>query len=180
MSGNTSRPSKAAALAQVQALIAGTQKHFPNGNFTLGKTAYTTDSLVKLLESLASAIQSLNAGQSSAKDALTTLRGIEAQVNPVIGAYKRFVRVTFGSATTDLADFAMQAPKPRKVLSAEEKTAAAAKAKATRAKRGTTSKKQKLAVKGDVTGVIVTPITDSVDPPKGNTGTSPSPQPASK
>jgi hypothetical protein len=163
----------------VQALIAGTQKHFPGGSFTLGKATFTTDSLVKLLGSLATAIQSLNAAQSGAKDARKALQGIEAQVSPVIGLYKRFLHVTFGSATTDLADFALQAPKPRKVLSTEEKTVAAAKAKATRVKRGTTSKKQKLAVKGDVTGVVLTPITDSADPSKGNAGTSPSPQPAS-
>ena len=39
--------------------------------------------------------------------------------------------------------------------------------RATRLARGTTSKKQKLAVKGDVTGVIVTPVTHA--------GPSPSP-----
>jgi hypothetical protein len=169
MSVNTSRPSKAAALARVQALIAGMQKHFPNGNFTFGKTTYTTDSLTKLFQSLASAIQSLNVAQSSAKDALQAARGIEAQVNPVIGVFQRFVRVTFGTATSDLADFAMQPPKARKAMTAQEKTAAVAKGEATRAARGTSSKKQKLEVKGNVTGVVVTPVT----------GTSPSPQPAS-
>jgi ABC-type transporter Mla subunit MlaD len=180
MSGK-SKQTKAEALAQVQALIAGTQKHFPNGSITLGKATYTTDALVKLLESLATAIASLNAAQSSAKDALSALRGIEAQVDPVIGLYKSFLRVTFGSSTSDLADFAMQPPKARKALSAEEKTAAAAKGKATRAKRGTTSKKQKLAVKGDVTGVVVTPVTTPAEPVQGiaaGAAPSPSAQPA--
>ena len=46
MSTNTSK-SKAAALAHVQALIAGTQKHLPNGSFTLGNTTYTAASLVR-------------------------------------------------------------------------------------------------------------------------------------
>ncbi len=165
-------------MAQVQALIAGTQKHFPNGSFTLGKTVFTTDSLVKLFQSLATALQSLNAAQSSAKDALTTVRGIEAQVKPVIELYKRFLRVTFGSATSDLADFAMQPPKARKVLSAQEKTAAAVKGQATRAKRGTTSKKQKLAVKGDVTGVVVTPVTALAEPHPGTAGSAGSSSPS--
>jgi hypothetical protein len=51
--------------------------------------------------------------------------------------------------------------------------ARAAKAAATREARGTTSKKQKLAVKGNVTGVTVTPVTAPSAAP------SPSAQPAS-
>ena len=49
MSRTTSN-TKAAALAHVQALIAGTQKHFPNGSFTLGNTTYTSASLVQVLQ----------------------------------------------------------------------------------------------------------------------------------
>ena len=44
-------------------------------------------------------------------------------------------------------------------MTTQQLAARAAKAKATRLARGTTSKKQKLAVKGNVTGVIVTPVT---------------------
>jgi hypothetical protein len=47
-------------------------------------------------------------------------------------------------------------------LTVEQQAAKKAKAEATRAKRGTTSKKAKLAIKGDVTGVVVTPVTRSM------------------
>jgi hypothetical protein len=53
----------------------------------------------------------------------------------------------------------MQPPKVRAPLDTEKRVMATAKAKATRKARGTMGKKQKLTVKGDVTGVIVTPIT---------------------
>jgi hypothetical protein len=43
----------------------------------------------------------------------------------------------------------------------EQKVAAAAKLKATRAARHTAGSVQKKAVKGDVTGVIVTPVTSA-------------------
>jgi hypothetical protein len=155
----TKSNTKAAALAAVQALIAGTLKHFPSGSFTLGNTAYTTASLVTLLQSVADAITALNAAQLAAKHALTTLQGIEAQVEPVIQVYGRFVQATFANTAPALADFGLE---PRKVptpLTSEEKAAAAAKAKATRLARGTTSKKQKLTVTGNVTGITVTPIT---------------------
>jgi hypothetical protein len=159
-----SKTTKAAALARVQALIAGTLKHFPNGSFTLGNAAYTTASLVQLLQSLVDAFTSLNTAQLSAKDAKLALTGIEAHVDPTVRAYERFVLAAFSNATQELADFGMQPPKARKPLDSQQRAAAAAKVRATRKARGTTSRKQKLAVKGDVTGVIVTPVTTPASP----------------
>ena len=159
MSTVTSKQSKATALARVQALIAGTQKHFPNGSFTLGNVAYTTASLIQLLQGLVDALTALSAAQATAKDTRSALKGIEAKVNPVIRDYKRFLLSAFDGATQALADFGMQPSKVRKPLDAEQRAAAAAKLRATRKARGTTSRKQKLAVKGDVTGVVVTPVT---------------------
>jgi len=159
MSSNTSKPNKATALAHVQALIAGTNKHFPNGSFTLGNTAYTTASLVQALQVLADALTALAAAHVSIKDGVTALRATETNVGPLIRDYTHFLRATFSAATAQLADFGLQPPKARTPLTGDRRVVAAAKAKATRIARGTTSKKQKLAVKGDVTGVVVTPVT---------------------
>jgi hypothetical protein len=155
----TKSNTKAAALAAVQALIAGTQKHFPNGSLTFGNTTYTSASLITLLQSVANAITALNAAQLAAKHALTTLQGVLAQVEPVMQVYERFLQATFDNAAPTLADFGLEPRKEPTPLTSEEKAAAAAKARATRLARGTTSKKQKLTVKGNVTGITVTPIT---------------------
>jgi hypothetical protein len=64
-----------------------------------------------------------------------------------------------------LADFGLQPPKARAPLTSEQKTAATVKAIATRKARGTTSKKQKLAISGHVIGVTVTPITEPAASP---------------
>ena len=168
---STTPKTKADALAFVQALIAGTQKHFPNGQFTLGNVAYTTASLIQVFQSLATAMTGQNAAQADAKDAVAATRGLRAKVGPIIQAYKSYVLTTFAGATQTLADFGIPAPKARTPMTTEQLAAKKAKAEATRAARGTTSKKQKLAVKGNVTGVNVTPVT---------TPTAPSPvQPAS-
>jgi hypothetical protein len=159
MSVTTTSQTKAAALALVQALIAGTEKHFPNGSFTLGNVTYTTASLVQELQSLVDPMLALNVAQQGAKDALKATQGAEAKVGPVVRAYKRFVLAAFSNAAQTLADFGLTPPKARAPMTVEQKAAAAAKAKATRTARGTTSKKKKLAVKGNVTGVTVTPIT---------------------
>ena len=158
--------SKAAALADVQALMAGTLKHFPNGSFTFGNIAYTTVTLVALLKSVADAITALNAAEVAAKHALTTLHGVLAQADPVIPIYRRFLHATFANTAPALADFGLAPPKVPAPRTSEEKAASAAKAKATRAARGTTSKKSKLAIQGNVTGITVTPITaPSAAPP---------------
>jgi hypothetical protein len=161
---------KAAALAAVQALIAGTLKHFPSGSLTFGNTTYTSASLVTLLQSVVDAMTALNAARLAAKHALTTLQGIVGQVEPVIQVYEHFVQATFASAAPTLADFGLEPPKVPAPLSSQEKAASAAKAKATREARGTTSKKKKLAITGNVTGVTVTPITaPTAAPPSAQT-----------
>jgi hypothetical protein len=159
MTISTSTKTKAAALAQVLALIAGTQKHFPNGSFTIGSTTYTAASLVQVLQGLANTMAALNAAQAGAKDALATEQGAQTTVGPIVRAYRRLVLAAFANATQTLADFGVAPPKVRTPLTTEQKAAAAAKAKATRLARGTTSKKQKLTVTGNVTGVTVTPVT---------------------
>jgi len=175
MSTITSAKNKATTLAHVQALIAGTQKHFPSGQFTLGNTAYTTASLVQTLQSLADALTALTAAHASLKDGGTALRATATKVDPVIRDYTSFLRATFSTATAPLGDFGLQAPKARQPLPTAKRAAATAKSKATRAARGTTSRKQKLAVKGDVTGVTVTPVTDPApsSPPATPAGPAP-------
>ena len=143
----------------MQAIIAGTTKHFPNGSFTLGNTTYTSASLIQVFQGLVSAMQARNAAETGAKDALTAEQAAQAQVGPILRAYQHFVLVTFAGASQTLADFGLAPPKARTPLTAQQAATRAAKAKSTRVARGTTSKKKKLAVKGDVTGVVVTPVT---------------------
>jgi len=150
----------------MRALIAGTLKHFPNGSFTLGNTAYTTSSLVALFQSVIDAIGAANAAKASAKDAVAAMRAVKAKVSPVALDYTRFLLATFRTATQDLADFGLEI-KSRKPRTSEQNAAAAAKAKSTRTARGTMSKKKKLAIKGNVTGVVMTPVPPPASPAPG-------------
>jgi hypothetical protein len=101
----------------------------------------------------------LNAAHASVKDGVVAFRTTETKVGPVIRDYTGFLHATFSNATAQLGDFGWQPPKGRQPLPTEKRVIATAKMKATRTARGTTSKKQKLVIKGSVTGVIVTPIT---------------------
>ncbi len=147
---STAKPTKAAALAHVQALIAGTQKHFPSVTLTFGNASIASATLVTLFQSLADALTALDAAEASAKDAMAGLRATQAKVGPSIKAFESFVRATFGSATQTLADFGMQPPKARTPLTSEQKAAKALKVRATRKLLGTKGSKQKAAVKATV------------------------------
>jgi hypothetical protein len=151
MSSTTSSTSKAATLAQLQALISGLQKQFPSGQFTLENTVFTTATLVQALQSLVDAIIAVNTAQATAKEAVTALGVTFAKVGPIALALKRNLLSMFGTATTTLALFGLEprkAPAPR---TTKVNAVAVAKAEATREARGTTSKKQKLEVSGNVT-----------------------------
>jgi ABC-type transporter Mla subunit MlaD len=179
MSNTSSKETKAETLASVQALIAGTNKHFPNGNINFGNATYAASALVQLLQSLADAINATNAAELTAKDALAAEQTATAKVGPVVAGYKRFLHATFANATQPLGDFGLEPYKARTPMTVQKKAAAAAKAKATREARGTTSKKQKLAVKGNVTGIIVTPVTSTPDAaPSAQPAPAPPPAPA--
>jgi hypothetical protein len=163
MSSTTSN-TKASALARVLALIAGMQKHLPNGSFTLGGVAFTEASLTQELQSLADAMAKRDAADTGAKDARKAVKDTTAKVGPLMRDFKRIVLAAFESNAQTLADFGLLPPKVRKPLPAEKRAAATAKVRATRKARGTTSKKQKLGVRGNVTGVEVIPITQPASP----------------
>jgi len=155
----TKATSKAATLAQLQALVAGLQKQLPNGSFTLVSTLYTTAALVTALQGLIAALTAVDTAQAGAKAALVTWEAEDAKLGQIILALKRTLLSMYANAPDTLAVFGLKprkAPGPR---TPAQRATTAAKAAATRAARGTTGSKKKLAVTGNVTGVTITPIT---------------------
>jgi hypothetical protein len=158
-SNATTKSTKAAALAQVQALIAGTTKVFPNATLTFGNASVSSASILQDLQNLEKAMLAVNTAQSNARDAMSALRAQAASVGPLLRAYKRYLLATYGTATQQLAEFGLQPTKARTPSSTETRAAATAKLRATRAARGTKGKKQKAAIKG------AAPVTAPATPP---------------
>jgi hypothetical protein len=162
---NLSKPNKAAALATLRALIAGTQKHTPTGSLTFGNATYTSASLVQLVQSLVDAMTAIDEAEAHAKDLMATLRDVAARVRPVVQAYQKYLVATYGNATQTLADYGLKphkAPAPR---TSEQKAASALQLRATRKARGTKSKKQKASIKGVVTPAPEPPAAAPAAPP---------------
>ena len=91
------------------------------------------------------------------------------------------LRVAFGNASVDvLADFGLVPHKPHPVRTPEEKAAATAKAKATRAARHTLGKRQRQAIKGTPQGAPATSPAAATGPtaPASTSPTAPAAAPA--
>jgi hypothetical protein len=82
-------------------------------------------------------------------------------VRKLLAALVTVVKGSFGNSPDVLADFGVPPKKAPTPLTVEQKAAAAAKRSATRAARHTMGTKQRQAVKGQVTGITITPHTAS-------------------
>ena len=133
------------------ALVAGTQKHFPNGSLTFGGATYTPAALIQLFQSLDAATTGTDAAKAQWQDALKSQSDVRAKVGPVVKAYRSYLVALYGNAVSTLADFGLTPHKAPAPQTAEQKAAAAAKREATRAARHTLGSKQKAGIKGTVT-----------------------------
>ncbi len=159
-----STPKKSFALL-LTSLVAGTQKNLPNGTFTLNGQSYTSSSLTSLLESVSAALAKTSAAEATWHDTLQQERTLRSQVAPVLAAYTNLLHATYGSSPAILAEYGLTPRKARAPLTAKKQAAAAAKSAATRQARHTMGSQQKKDVKGNVTGVVVTPITEPAPSP---------------
>ena len=155
--------------ALVKQLIAGVNKHFPNGSQQLqvGGATFTVTGLTTLLQSFVDTREAVEASKAATKAKVQAAGAQAPSQRATIHALETTVRGTFGNSADVLADFGLAPPKARAPRTAEEKAVAAAKGAATRKARGTMGKIQKKNVKGSITAkLVVTPVTTSpVSPP---------------
>ena len=146
-------------VVEYQALVTGIPKYCSKSVFNIASQTYTAVQAVKLISSVLSAVSATANAKPALNDARLAEEEAVAQDGPIVTAIRDNIRVQFGDDTTTLAALAIPPKKPRQPLSAAAGLAATEKLRATRAARGTTSKKQKATISGNVTGVSITPIT---------------------
>jgi hypothetical protein len=155
----TKKQGKSTVVALAEQLIAGTSKHLTNmPQVMLVGGSFTPAQVTAQLQALIDLRNDVDAAKASTQGKLAVEKANMPALRIFMDAFVTFVKAAFGTAPDVLADFGLH-PKARTPLTVEAKTAAAAKRKATRAARHTTSAKQKKSVKGAVTGIIVTPVT---------------------
>jgi hypothetical protein len=142
-------------------LIAGTEKHLSNTTpVAFGGGTFTADQIASKLQALVDLRSAVNTAQAAAKAKLANEAVQAPALRTFIRQLKAFVKATFVASPDVLADFGITS-KSRVPRTVEEKAAAVAKSAATRSARHTMGARQKAGVKGDVTGVVVTPTSAS-------------------
>ena len=146
-------------------VIAGIQQHLQNvPSLPLGGAAYTPADLVKLVQSRIDSSRTSSASKADWHSTVLEDKALNTKVTPVIRALRQYVINVFGETSPVLADFGF-APPTRATRTPEEKAAAAAKAKATRAARHTMGPKQKKDVKGTVPATAPATPPSPAEPP---------------
>jgi hypothetical protein len=155
----SSKQSKGTVVALAQQLIAGTNKHLANTTQVMfAGSSFTPAQMIEKLQNLVNLRRDVDAAKASSKAKLAVEASQMPALRTFMSAMVPFIKATYAGQPDILADFGLH-PKARTPLTAEAKTAAAAKRKATRAARNTMGSQQKKSVKGAVVGITVTPIT---------------------
>jgi hypothetical protein len=146
-------------------LASGTHKHL-SGSSTLAFDggSFAPVQVENQLELIASLRADVESAKLAAKGKVAAEKAQLPALRAFMSAFIAFVKATFGNSPEVLADFGLAPKKARKPLTVEQQAAAKAKRESTRKARGTASKKQKAKVKGDVTGVTITPTTAPARP----------------
>ncbi len=154
------------------ALIAGLTAHYQPGDVLRLPTGdETRDEVIADLQKFVKAAEDTKTAYLAFRAAVQNERALELVLRPEKLAVQNVVIGRFGRTSTTLLTFGIQ-PRVPVVLTVAAKAAAAAKRAATRKARGTQGSKQKLDVVGNVTGVVITPVTSEPATPSA----SPAPQ----
>jgi hypothetical protein len=146
---------KTTEAALARQLIAGSKKHLSNvSSLMLESGTFTPAQIEASLQTLADLRTSVDAAKSATKAKIADEHAQAPLLRSHMTAFAAFVRTAFSKSPDVLADFGLKPKKVKAPLTIEQKAAAAAKRKATRAMRHTMGTKQKKNVKGTVTTIV--------------------------
>jgi hypothetical protein len=142
-------------------LIAGLQANYqPDYVFQLVTGDKTTSQLVAEFQQYVQATETTKASYQAYRADVQAERQIAAQVDPDRAAVRSVMEARYGKSGTQLLQYGFIPQKARQ-STALSKATAVLKNEATRTARGTKGSKAKLKVKGNVTGVVITPVTST-------------------
>jgi hypothetical protein len=152
---------KVALQTSYVALIAGLQALYqPSDILQLSTGDQTRDELIAEFQQFVQAAEDTKASYKAWRGDVQSERAVLAEVSPKRAAIRTTMEGRYGKGSTQLMQLGFTPRKPS-TKTVQAKAAGVVKGKATRAARGTRGSKQKLAITGNVTGVVITPITST-------------------
>ena len=173
------------------ALIAGLQQNYQPGDvFDLPMGQMTRDQIIAEFQTFVNAAEATRSSNQAWRQDVQAERAAELAAAPVRTSVKAVLVGRYGKSSTQLLNYGIPPAKVPTVKSPAVKAAALAKSEATRAARGTKGSVQKQSITGNVTGVVITPVTAGAPVPvtapaagsnaaSGSNGASAPPAPAS-
>jgi hypothetical protein len=161
--------------SEMTEMDAGVLKDIPaKTSLTINGTAMTPAQIDTQLKSYLATFVAADTAKSQYQTALVARRNIQIAARDFYLQLKKAVVAFFGTQAAQLADFGLTPAKAKPPRTAAEIALSAAKARLTRAARGTTSKKQKAAINpGTASPAMAIGVVDNT---VGNTVTPPSVQ----
>ena len=156
---STKKATKTTVVALAKQLIAGTAAHLANvPTVTLAGRTVTPAELTTQLNRVVTLRSDVDTARAATKARLADEKTAMPPLRTLMSALVAYVKAAHAGEPDVLAAFGIH-PKVRAPLTVEAKAAAAAKRASARLARHTMGPVAKMEVKGDVTGVTVTPVT---------------------
>jgi hypothetical protein len=153
---------KGQIVLRAQELITGISKHLTGTTpLNLEGQPVTPAEITAKLQAIVTLRSNVNAAKAQTKTKLAAETAQLPALRKFMAALVSYLKGAYAGSPDVLADFGIT-PKVRGTATVDAKAAAVAKRAATRAARHTMGSQQKKAVKGNVTGVVMTPVTEPV------------------
>ncbi len=157
--------SRDSLIEELLVLKAGVTKNLPGVTVNIAGRDYTASDIVARIDEVLDAAANVRVARGALTKALDRETELRADAHGFFPSLRRIVQLRFESSPAELAEFGIAPKKERTRPTTEQKLVIGAKIRATRVARGTRGPKQKKAIRGDVTGVVVTPVREG-DPPE--------------
>lgn len=151
-------PRNDTVIADLTRLADGHEKHLPDTPFVFAGRTYEGPELVAMIRAVRDAAKRVARAHAEVAEATRANLKMQADNAGLIQGAKKRVQLAYSNDSGKLADFGLAPQSPPGTMSTETLLVRAAKSRATRKERRTMGKKQRAAIKGDVTGVVITPV----------------------
>jgi hypothetical protein len=151
--------SRSSKVSQLSALSTGIPELCAGHTFVLESVSYSATEAAALASDLLAAETEVAQTLASYHDAVRNCAAVHKKNDPLLKLLRTLLTSSFSNAPSKLETLGLPVPKTPSPLSIEANLGKAAKNRAMRVARGTKGKRQKAAIKGDVKGVVITPVT---------------------
>ena len=159
------RNSKSGEVARATAFIGGLDKHLASvSSITFASAQHVPTELKKSFQALIDFRTAVLGARATLKAKLSDEASGAPAIVILLDDFEAFVKLTFSEQPEILADFGLAPKKARKPLTAEQLAARKLKAEATRKARGTQGPVARKGKKGNVSGVVLTPVITVTQP----------------